>query len=108
MIMCRYTYNFVSGIVAKKSALQEIVANNQQLYTNRPGSGAFDPGIALLSKSLFFLGNLTLSPHLYGHTPAQRCTPGQKKTVNHRAYFPQNRVAFPQHRVDWATEFGPL
>jgi hypothetical protein len=69
----------VDGIVAKKSELQEIVANNQQLYTNRPVSEALGPAISLLSRLLFFLDNLTYSPHLYRHTLAHYCPPDSKK-----------------------------
>ncbi len=108
MIMRRYTYTFVDGIVAKKSALQEIVANNQQLYTNRPVSDALGPAISFLRNLLFFLDNLMFWSDLSCHTLVQCSPPDVKNWPNYRADFPQNRVAFPQHRFDWAANFHPL
>jgi hypothetical protein len=69
---------------------------------------AFEPSISLLGILLFSLDNFMPSPHRYWHTLAHCCPPDSKKIVNYGAYFPQNRVAFPQHRFDWAANFHPL
>jgi hypothetical protein len=68
----------------------------------------FDPGTSLVNKLLFSLDNFRLWSHLSCHTLTYCCPPDNKKKADYGPCFPQKRVAFLQHRLDWATEFSLL